>query len=63
MLTADEAAANYRKGIETIGGAATYIECGGKKGAGFLAVAKCLHDKKVEKLTTDSMVERYKKAA
>lgn len=63
MLTPDEAGARYRKGIEKIGGAAAYIECGGKKGGGFLAVAKCLHDKKVEKLTTDGMVERYKAAA
>jgi len=63
VLTADEAAKHYREGIEAIGGAATYVECGRKKGSGFLAVAKCLEDKRVEKLTTDEMVRRYKEAA
>lgn len=63
VLSADDAGKHYRAGIEAIGGAATYIECGKKKGAGFLAVAKCLEDKRVEKLTTDEMVRRYKEAA
>ena len=63
VLSADDAAKRYREGVEAIGGAATYIECGRRKGAGFLAVAACLESKRVEKLTTDEMVRRYKEAA
>lgn len=63
VVSADTAAKHYREGIEEFGGAASYIECGKKKDAGFLAVAKCLADKKAEKLTTDAMVKRYKEAA
>ena len=63
VVSADTAAKHYKEGIEAIGGASTYIECGKKKGEGFLSVAKCLEDKRVEKLTTDEMVRRYKEAA
>jgi len=63
VVSAEVAGKHYREGVEAIGGASTYIECGRKKGEGFLAVAKCLEDKRVEKLTTDEMVRRYKEAA
>lgn len=63
VVSKDVAGRHYREGIDGIGGASTYIECGKKKGEGFLAVAKCLEDKRVEKLTTDTMVARYIEAA
>jgi len=63
VVSAETAAKHYREGIDAIGGAATYVECGRRKDGGFLAVAKCLEDKRVEKLTTDEMVRRYKEAA
>lgn len=63
VLTADQAAANYKRGVEAFGGASVYKACGDKKGSGFLAVAKCLHDAKVSALTTDMMVSKYKAAA
>ena len=63
VKSADEAAKNYRTGVEMFGGADQYEKCGDKSGEGFLAVAKCLHDAKKAKMTTDSMVEKYRKAA
>jgi len=63
VVSAETAAKHYREGIDAIGGAATYVECGKRKDAGFLAVAACLEGKRVEKLTTDEMVRRYKEAA
>lgn len=63
VLSETEAAERYRSGIEAFGGASQYVACGKKRGAGFLAVAKCLEDAKAERLTTESMVERYRKAA
>ena len=57
------AAKRYEEGIERIGGAATYIECGEKKDKGFLAVAECLHEAKATALNTKTMVDRYKAAA
>jgi hypothetical protein len=63
VKTAAQAAAKYKAGIEAFGGAAQYIECGKKKGEGFLAVAECLESAKATKLTTDLMVSKYKAAA
>lgn len=56
-------AKRYEEGIERIGGAKTYIECGEKKSEGFLAVAECLHEAKKVALDTKTMVDRYKAAA
>jgi hypothetical protein len=63
VLTADQAAAKYKRGIEGFGGADTYKSCGQHKGEGFLAVAKCLADAKQSKLTTDLMVSKYRASA
>lgn len=63
VLTADQAAAKYKMGIDTFGGAQKYIECGQRKGEGFLAVAQCLANAKQSRLTTDMMVTKYKAAA
>ena len=53
VVSADQAAEAYRRGIEGFGGASTYIECGRRRDQGFLAVAKCLEDAKKVALTTD----------
>ena len=63
VKSAEEAARRYQLGIETFGGAETYIQCGQRKGSGFLAVAKCLEDAKKASLTTSNMVTKYKAAA
>lgn len=63
VKTADEAARRYELGLNAFGGADTYIKCGQRKNAGFLAVAKCLEDAKKVSLTTANMVTKYKAAA
>ncbi|MEM3265465.1 MAG: hypothetical protein QXE05_06115 [Nitrososphaeria archaeon] len=63
VKTADEAAANYERGVKLFGGAETYKRCGEKKNEGFLAVARCLSDSKKSALTLDLMVTKYRAAA
>ena len=62
-ISAGKAARRYRRGIEAIGGASTYKQCGRRKNQGFLAVASCLESAKEEKLTTDLMVRHYRQSA
>lgn len=63
VKTADQAAERYRVGVQTFGGAATYITCGANKGRGFLAVAGCLEAAKKVALTTENMVAKYRASA
>ncbi len=62
VRSASQAAANYRSGVEAIGGAAKYYECGGRKGSGFLAVAACLNAAK-QTAGLDKWITRYTQAA
>ena len=62
-ISAGKTARRYRRGIEGIGGASTYKQCGRRKNQGFLAVASCLESAKEEKLTTDLMVRHYRQSA
>ena len=63
VKTAEQAAEKYRTGVTAFGGAAQYLSCGTRKAEGFLNVAKCLEDAKKVALTTDMMVEKYRKSA
>jgi len=54
VKTADIATSNYKAGIERIGGAAKYYECGAKADVGpAIEVAKCLQAAKRAKTTED----------
>jgi len=63
VLSPEKAAEKYRTGISAFGGAEQYIACGKEKDKGFLAVAECLERAKAVKLTTDTMVSKYRAAA
>lgn len=58
-----ETVSAYREGVNEFGGAQAYKDCAGKSNSGFLAVSKCLQDKKSDALSTDSMVSRYRNSA
>jgi len=54
VKTADVATENYRRGIEGIGGASKYYECGAKADVGpAIEVAKCLEAARKAKTTED----------
>jgi len=54
VKSADIAKENYRRGIEKIGGAAKYYECGAKADTGpAIEVAKCLQAAKRARTTED----------
>jgi len=54
VVSRDIAEKNYREGIERIGGAAKYYECGKKAETGpAIEVAKCLQAAKKAKTTED----------
>jgi hypothetical protein len=59
-VSPDVAKENYRKGIEGVGGAAKYVECGRQADTGpAINVAKCLEAAKKAALTTEAMVSRW----
>jgi hypothetical protein len=61
-VSADVAKENYRTGIEGIGGAAKYVECGRQADSGpAINVAKCLEAAKKSALSTEAMVARWAK--
>jgi len=54
VVSADIGTANYKAGIERIGGASKYYECGKKAETGpAIEVAKCLQAAKRAKTTED----------
>ena len=61
VKTADIGSSNYSAGIEGIGGAAKYFECGAKADTGpAIEVAKCLEAARKSKTTSD-FVAKWKK--
>lgn len=63
VVDANIAARRYQEGVDAIGGAGAYYQCGTRKGAGFLAVAECMEGLKVAKGTTADWARRYAERA
>ena len=54
VASAEIAVENYKRGIESIGGASKYYECGAKAKTGpAIEVAKCLKEAKARRTTKD----------
>lgn len=49
----------YQEGVDGIGGAPAYYNCGQRKGQGFLAVAECMEGLKAAAGTTADWARRY----
>jgi len=58
VLSKEKAAEAYKKGVEAVGGASAYFECGAKKETGVKAVAECMHGLK-KKLTAADWAAKW----
>jgi len=63
VMSPDAAARKYQIGVDAVGGATAYINCGQAKDRGFLAVAECMQGLKRAAATTAGWAAKYRAAA